>query len=98
MSQRVQGENAISRAFFNRLLGHAEDYATVLVLRESGGSCLLHFEQSLRAIISHPGQNDPYGVLARIAGPGTEQDIDGGTMSRDQWALAYFDEIACAAA
>jgi hypothetical protein len=51
-------QHLVHRAKHHRLLGHAEDDAALLVLRDGEAAGLLHFEQTPGAVVAHAGEND----------------------------------------
>ena len=64
----VQTEHQIDTAEFDRFLGHAEDDAGGLVLRQVIGAVLLHLEHPGGAVATHPRKDDADGVSAGVLG------------------------------
>ena len=81
----------------DRLLGHTEDDASRLVLRDGEGAGLRHFEHAARSVVAHAGHDDADGILACVAGSGTEQHIDRGAVPAHQRTILDFDVVAGAA-
>lgn len=59
----------------NSLLRHTEDDTTLLVLRESTGTGLMHLQHPGGAVIPHTGHDDADGILACAVGRRSEQHI-----------------------
>ena len=52
----------------DRLLGHAEDHATGLILSDGAGTRLAHRKQPAGTVVAHAGHDDPQRIRAGAFG------------------------------
>ena len=75
------------------LFRHAEDHTTGFVLGDRRRSGIAHFEQTLRAVVSHSRQNDSKRISTHGIRHRAEQNIHTRAVARNQGPIRYVHHI-----
>src|SRR5258705_2035864 len=96
-SDRLKWKDPVDAAELDGFLGHAEDDAARLVLRDGARARLVHLEEAASAVVAHPRHDDAERILAGVLRHREEERVHRPAVAVDERAVADFDVVLGAA-